>query len=160
MEEPDLKSEPCIVSKRTGFKAGDELKTGFQTKIKIIMKGHSLDPRLLGFAREMRHQPNSPEAFMWNVLRNRRSANLKFRRQQVIEPYIVDFYCAQIGLVIEIDSLQHSTAKALAYDARRTANLNAQGLQVVRYQNRDVMQQAEMVLAQLWELVQKHLTQL
>lgn len=123
------------------------------------MKGHPLDPRLLGFAREMRHQPTSPEAFMWNVLRNRRFANLKFRRQQVIEPYIVDFYCAQIGLVVEIDGLQHSTAKALAYDARRTEYLNTQGLEVVRYQNHDVIRQPEMVLAHLWELVQKHLTQ-
>jgi very-short-patch-repair endonuclease len=64
--------------------------------------------------------------------------NLKFRRQHVIKPYIVDFYCHEIGLVIELDGSQHGMDDAIEYDAERTKFLEALGLTVVRYWNYDV----------------------
>ncbi len=61
------------------------------------------DPQLLTFAKSMRHTATNPEALMWQILRARHFMDLKFRRQHVIKPYIVDFYCHEIGLVIELD---------------------------------------------------------
>lgn len=59
-----------------------------------------IDPKLLEFAKNMR---TNAEHLLWQLLRAKRFMNLKFRRQQVIEPYIVDFYCHEIGLVIEFE---------------------------------------------------------
>ena len=66
--------------------------------------------------------------------------------QHVIEPYIVDFYCYEIGLVIELDGCQHGTDDAIEYDAERTKFLEALGLTVVRYWNHDVLGRTDVVL--------------
>ena len=78
--------------------------------------------------------------------------NLKFRRQHVIEPYIVDFYCHEIGLVIELDGSQHGTDDAMEYDAERTKFLEALGLIVVRYWNNEVLLETDDVLDDLWKV--------
>lgn len=78
--------------------------------------------------------------------------NLKFRRQHVIQPYIVDFYCHEIGLVIELDGGQHGMDDAIEYDAERTKFLEALGLTVVRYWNHDVLGRTDVVLEQLWQV--------
>ena len=77
---------------------------------------------------------------------------LKFRRQQVIEPYIVDFYCHEIGLVIELGGSQHGMDDAIDYDAERTKFLEALGLTVVRYWNLDVLGRMDVVLEHLWQV--------
>lgn len=98
-----------------------------------------LDPQLLIFAKSMRHTATDAEQLMWRILHAKRFMNLKFRRQHVIKPYIVDFYCHEIGLVIELDGSQHGTHDAIEYDAERTKFLEALGLTVVRYWNHDVL---------------------
>lgn len=100
----------------------------------------------------MRHTATDAEALMWQVLRAKRFMNIKFRRQHVIEPYILDFYCHEIGLVIELDSSQHGTDDAIQYDAERTKFLEALGLTVVRYWNHDVLGRTDVVLEDLWKL--------
>ena len=72
-----------------------------------------MNPQLLQFAKAMRHVATDAENLLWQRFRAKRFMELKFRRQQVIEPYIVDFYCHEIGLVIELDGSQHSTDDAL-----------------------------------------------
>lgn len=57
----------------------------------------------------MRHDATDAEHLMWQILRAKRFMNLKFRRQHVIEPYIVDFYCHELSLVVELDGGQHNT---------------------------------------------------
>ena len=109
-----------------------------------------LDPQLLEFAKTMRHNSTDAEHLMWQLLRAKRFMNLKFRRQHVIEPYIVDFYCHEIGLVIELDGSQHGMDDAIEYDAERTNFLEALGLTVVRYWNDDVLSRTEVVLEDLW----------
>ena len=75
---------------------------------------------------------------MWSViLRRRQLAGFKFLRQKPIDGYIVDFYCAALGLVIEIDGDSH--LDKAEYDAERTHILNAYGLHVMRYTNEDVL---------------------
>ena len=109
-----------------------------------------LDPKLLEFAKTMRTNATDAEHLMWQLLRAKRFMNLKFRRQHVIAPYIVDFYCHEIGLVIELDGSQHGTDDGKEYDAERTKFLEALDFSVVRYWNYDVLSRAEVVLEDLW----------
>jgi len=97
-----------------------------------------LDPQLLEFAKAMRSNATDAKNLMWQLFRAKRFMNLKFRRQHVIAPYIVDFYCHELGLVIELDGSQHGTGDAIEYDTERTKFLEALGLSVVRYWNHDV----------------------
>ena len=111
-----------------------------------------LDPQLLIFAKSMHHSATDAEQVMWQILGTKRFMNLKFRRQHVIVPYIVDFYCHEIGLVIELDGCQHGTDDAIEYDAERTKCLEALGLKVVRYWNHDVLSRMDVVLGDLWRV--------
>ena len=67
---------------------------------------------------------------------------LKFRRQQVIDGFIVDFFCAERGLVVEIDGSVHDDPDAVAYDCERTAILRCRKLKLVRVKNEEVSQRA------------------
>ncbi len=111
-----------------------------------------LDSKLLEFAKTMRHNATDAENLMWQLFRAKRFMNLKFRRQHVIAPYIVDFYCHELCLVIELDGSQHGTDDAIEYDAERTKFLEALGLTVVRYWNYDVLENSDVVLEHLWQV--------
>ena len=113
---------------------------------------NKLDPQLLIFAKSMRQTATDAENLMWQLLRNKRFMNLKFRRQHVIAPYIVDFFCHEIGLVIELDGSQHNMDDGKEYDAERTLFLEALDLKVVRYWNHDMLGNTEVVLEDLWKV--------
>lgn len=66
------------------------------------------------FARQLRNEQTDAEHLLWRHLRNRQFLALKFRRQYPMPPYVLDFYCAELALVIELDGGQH--IEALAYD--------------------------------------------
>ena len=114
-----------------------------------------IDSQLLIFAKSMRHSATDAEQLMWQLIRAKQFMNLKFRRQHVIAPYIADFYCHEIGLVIELDGGQHDMDETIEYDAERTKFLEALGLRVVRYWNHEVLNQADFVLENLWEICLK-----
>ena len=111
-----------------------------------------IDPQLLEFAKNMRTNATDAEHILWQLLRAKRFMNLKFRRQHVIKPYIVDFYCHELGLVIELDGSQHSTDDAIEYDAERTKYLEALGIKVVRYWNHEVLGRTDVVLDDFWNV--------
>ncbi len=111
-----------------------------------------MNSELLQFAKSMRNAATDAENLLWQRLCAKRFMNLKFRRQHVIKPYIVDFYCHEIGLVIELDGGQHNTEDGRAYDVERTQFLEALGLKVVRYWNHDVLNRTEMILDNLWNI--------
>jgi adenine-specific DNA-methyltransferase len=104
-------------------------------------------------ARDLRKAATDAENLMWQLLRNRRLANAKFRRQHPIGKYIADFYCDEQGLVIELDGGQHAEQKT--YDDQRTAFLRSQGLTVLRFWNNQVLNETEAVLQVIWEHVAK-----
>lgn len=79
-----------------------------------------------------------------------------FRRQMAIGPYVVDFICLGARLVIEVDGDQHGEDRALRYDAERSAWLEAQGLRVLRFTNRQVMTEGEMVIDTLYAALTGH----
>ncbi len=90
---------------------------------------------------------------MWVELRSLgKQANLKFRRQQPIHPYIVDFACMELKLVIELDGQSHDNTQRKYFI--RTKYLAAQGYKVVRYMNEDVMNNVEGVIASLFMEIQ------
>jgi len=86
----------------------------------------------------MRRVPSAAEALAWELLRGRKILGLKFRRQQVIRGFIVDFYCAERRLVLELDGEIHDSPEAKSADAERTRVLQTLGLRVVRLRNADV----------------------
>jgi very-short-patch-repair endonuclease len=90
-----------------------------------------------------------PERGLWSKLRARQLFGFKFRRQHGIGPYIVDFYCAETSLVIEIDGDTHAEPNQTRKDALRDRYLKSLGLHVVRYGNNDILKNLEGVLADL-----------
>jgi very-short-patch-repair endonuclease len=100
--------------------------------------------------RELRRSPTDAELQLWRHLRNSNFAGLKFRRQQTIGPFIVDFYCHMLKLVIEVDGSQHLESQA---DAERTRWLESSGLHVLRFDNRQVLRELDGVLERVREFV-------
>ena len=99
-------------------------------------------------ARENRKNPTPAEKKLWyEVLANKRLNNLKFTRQKPLDEYIVDFYCAELMLAIEIDGDTHAHQEQ--YDKRRTENLNKYGVEVIRYTNAEVLNNLEGVYQDL-----------
>ena len=91
----------------------------------------------------MRHEPTDAEAAMWRLLRDRRLAAFKFRRQVPFQNYILDFACFDRRFIVEIDGSQHVDSER---DATREAALIAEGFQIARYWNNDVLQRPTSVL--------------
>jgi len=89
-------------------------------------------------ARELRHNPTPAERHAWTLLRNRGILGLKFRRQQVLHGFIVDFYCTSERIVIELEGNVHDTEAQRGYDQARTGFLEGAGYRVIRVRNRDV----------------------
>jgi len=86
------------------------------------------------------------EKLLWQQLRNRKLEGLKFRRQQPQGSYILDFYCAEKRLVVELDGGQHDDPEKRDYDLKRTAYLNGEGLEVLRFWNSQMRENLPWVL--------------
>jgi very-short-patch-repair endonuclease len=111
---------------------------------------------LRDYAKELRRNQTDCERNLWLLLRDRRFSDLKFRRQQTIGPYIVDFVCLKQRLIVELDGGQH--ADQAAYDKLRDAYLTAQGFRVLRFWNNEVLENidgvAQAVLAAIETSIQ------
>ena len=100
------------------------------------------DKKLTALARKNRKNPTFAEQKIWlEVLSRRQFSAYKFLRQKPIEHFIVDFYCAELRWVIEIDGDSH--AEQVEYDENRTSLLQQHGLTMIRYANRDVLNNIE-----------------
>jgi very-short-patch-repair endonuclease len=102
---------------------------------------------LLARARAMRHEPAPAESKLWQCLRNRQLGGFKFRRQAPLVPYIADFYCVELALIVELDGDSH--AERTEYDARRTVRLTRDEKHVIRFLNVDVFQHLDAVLSEI-----------
>ena len=103
-----------------------------------ITAGQFVRIEKVGLARSFRKKPTPSEKKAWTILRNRGLLGLKFRRQQVIHGFIVDFYCPELRLALELDGGVHNSAEAMNYDKHRTAVLESQGIRTVRLNNENV----------------------
>lgn len=106
---------------------------------------------LIEFARKLRQDATDPEALLWACLRNRRMNKRKFRRQHPLGPYVLDFYCADLKLAIELDGGQHNTPEGKQHDKAREAFLRSQGIETLRFTNDDMMQNTDGVMNVIWD---------
>ncbi|MCC4264575.1 endonuclease domain-containing protein [Oceanimonas baumannii] len=107
----------------------------------------------LSFRRALRQEMTAPERLLWQQLRAIQTG-VKFRRQHGIGPYIVDFYCPRLRLVLEVDGDSHFMNEAAQiYDLARTRYLSRLGVDVLRFTNQEVMHNLDGVLAVIMERV-------
>ena len=104
------------------------------------MERANLKPRTLR-ARELRQTSTDAERQLWSIVRNRKIAGYKFRRQVPIDRFFADFACIEARLIVELDGGQH--AEQGDYDSMRTAALEAQGWAVLRFWNIQVLENPE-----------------
>jgi leucyl-tRNA synthetase len=97
--------------------------------------------------RRVYNRQNMPlaEDIVWEGVRMRRLGT-KFRRQQSFLNFIVDFYCSEVGLIVEIDGATHSTPEEISYDQYRQRKLEELGYTVIRFTNAEVIQTQDVVL--------------
>jgi very-short-patch-repair endonuclease len=99
-------------------------------------------------------QPQTPaESTLWRSLRNRNLV-YKFRRQHPIDKFIIDFYCAQAKLCIEVDGDSHLEASQQEYDTARTAYLEDLGNRVIRFTNNDIRYNLQAVVDEILRVIE------
>ena len=108
-------------------------------------------PGHLDLTRRFRSNMTGQETRLWSRLRARQLQGLKFRRQHGIGPYIVDFYCPEQSLVIEVDGDSHADADQIVKDQLRDRYFQSLGLRVIRYINDDILKNLDGVLEDLAE---------
>ena len=118
-----------------------------------------LHPQLLAFARHLRRELTDAERLLWSLLRNRRFYGLKFRRQHPLGSFVLDFYCHEAKLAVELDGGQHNRPEKRFRDERRTSFLKKNGIKVARFWNHEVLQQTESVLCSLLKTLTPTLSQ-
>jgi very-short-patch-repair endonuclease len=109
----------------------------------------TIDPVARSRARQLRNDSTETERLLWQHLRRRQFDGFRFRRQQPLGVYIVDFVCLEKRLVIELDGGQH--ADSADYDERRSAWLESQGFRVLRFWDNDVWEDVEAVKQAIWD---------
>jgi len=113
----------------------------------VRAKKSSLPPELLARCRELRKSSSSDaEQKLWACLRNRQLFGAKFRRQAPVGGFILDFYCFEAGLAIELDGGQHAEPSQEAYDQERTRAMEREGIRVLRFWNHEVLKNMEEAL--------------
>ncbi|MBD2500727.1 endonuclease domain-containing protein [Anabaena azotica] len=117
--------------------------------INHIITGQTINPDKIQIAKELRCQMTPEEKILWQHLRANRLHGLHFRRQQIIDGFIVDFYCHAAKLVIEVDGKIHE--QQAEYDVERDKVLSARGLRLLRIKNEEVRQKLDQVLKLIYQ---------
>ncbi|MGB5942269.1 MAG: DUF559 domain-containing protein [Leeuwenhoekiella sp.] len=114
-----------------------------------------MKPTKTQLARHLRQEQTEAEKELWGLLRNRKFLNLKFRRQHPLKDYIVDFYCLELGLIIELDGGYHNNPEQKEKDNLRDLHFKALGYWVLRFKN-DVVFQSPKEIFEAIENVKEH----
>ncbi len=108
------------------------------------------DPLVYGllkdFVKEHRNKPTEAEKLLWEIVRGKKMAGFKFRRQHIIADYIADFVCLSTQLIVELDGLHHQLPENKISDEERTIELNKLGFEVVRFRNEQVLNDTDNVI--------------
>jgi very-short-patch-repair endonuclease len=118
------------------MKKGDNMLSRFQKRRSKYLAAHSLRQRM-----------TPAEAVLWQRLRANQLSGLHFRRQHVLFGFIVDFYCHETRLIVEIDGEVHSLQKE--FDLQREAILSGRGLRMIRFTNQQVHQDIESIIQEI-----------
>ncbi len=116
-------------------------------KARNIVVGQTVAPAQVARAKELRRTMTDAERLLWQHLRGNALNGLHFRRQQVIDGFIVDFYCHSKGVVVEVDGGLHQQQPG--YDAQRDRLLSRRGLRVLRFTNAAVSADVQSVLERI-----------
>jgi very-short-patch-repair endonuclease len=106
-------------------------------------------------ARQLRRDQTDKEKQLWHALRGHRFAGFKFRRQHLIGSYLLDFYCADAKLDIELDGFQHGLPEGIQHDEERETFLAGQGIETLRFWNHQWRQNRAGCLLEIWNAVQR-----
>ena len=106
-------------------------------------------------ARELRKSMTPAEAVLWEHLRRKNVSGIKFRRQQIIEGFIVDFFCETGKLVIEVDGEIHDAPDQKTIDIHRKEVFMARGLHELRFTNKEVLTDIESVLGKIRSVIKR-----
>ena len=107
------------------------------------------DPRLRERRRALRANSTPAEQKMWRIVRDRRLGGFKFRRQHGIGPFVLDFYCSEVKLAVELNGSVHDNPARAEYDGERQEYLAALGLRVVRFSNGEVLREPNRIAESL-----------
>jgi phosphoribosylformylglycinamidine synthase len=126
---------------------GEAGKVGKQGRLTADQK--AWDEKLKPFGRHMRHNSTEAEDALWQAVRNRQVAGVKFRRQHSVGPFIVDFFSPDHDLIIEVDGGIHTETEQADYDAGRTLELEKLGYRLIRFSNEKVLRSLSTVLQEI-----------
>jgi very-short-patch-repair endonuclease len=113
------------------------------------------NPKKKDRRKELRNEGTAAEAILWTYLQKRQLLGKKFRRQYSIGPYVVDFYSPECSLIVELDGARHFSILREDYELERTRYLQKQNLQILRFENRVLRENAESVLETIREAIRK-----
>jgi len=116
---------------------------------KGIIKNQQVTPAKIDRSRELRATMTPAEREFWDMVRDRRMCGLKFRRQQIIDGFVVDFYCDSLGLCVEIDGGVHDYGERKEYDQNRDEALCRRVLKILRFTNDEVLKNRDYVVERL-----------
>lgn len=103
------------------------------------------------FARTLRKEQTKSEKIVWELLRKRKFCNCKFRRQHVIEGFVLDFYCHELKLGVEVDGSVHNNRKE--YDRLRQEIIESEGISIIRFSNKEIAKDITNVMRKLEEII-------
>ena len=106
---------------------------------------------LLEAARTLRKNMTDAEQLMWRCLRQKQLGGFRFRRQHPFERFVLDFYCCEAKLAVELDGGQHNEPETIVRDMERTVFLEQHGIQVIRFWNNELFQNLEGVLQSVYD---------
>lgn len=117
-------------------------------------------PSMFKLAKELRKTQTETEKVLWSKLNKNQILGLQFRRQHPIDKFIVDFFCAKIKLVVEIDGSIHDIPEYQNHDLGRTDILNDFGITVVRFTNEQIINEIDYIVNQIKDIAEKLLNKL
>ena len=112
---------------------------------------HGASSTIFKNAASLRASTTKAEKLLWSKLRNKQLKGKKFRRQHPLSMYILDFYCHECKLVVELDGNFHNEIEQKKYDEERTKFLNELGIKVLRFWNHEVINETQKVLDKIAE---------
>ncbi len=120
----------------------------------VSMKKNKMPPTVLARCRKLRSDSTDAERRLWSCLRDRQLAGFKFRRQYPVGRFILDFYCHEARLAVELDGGQHDEESNIVYDEKRTRLIEAEGVTVLRFWNSDVFENLQGVLETILDVLE------
>ncbi len=113
------------------------------------------NPKLKEIARQLRKNPTYAEKILWQAIR-RKQLGCEFHRQVPINEFIVDFYCHELKLAIEVDGISHEFPDVQVHDAKRQTILEKLGVRFLRFSDDEVLEIVEKVLHRISEWIEKN----